>query len=148
MHLGQPGFTYSACGPFAKNKERIQNFKETGDSKYVYENKLDEAWFQHGMVYGSFKYLPRRSGVNKVLRDKAFNIDKNPQYNLYQPGLASMLCNYFDKKTSNINKETGINFENKELAKELGKPIIWKFEKRKAYSSFIDNIWDADLADM
>ena len=63
MHLRQPaalgnsGFTYSACGLFTKNKERIQKFKETGDTKYIYKNKLDKAFFQHGMAYGDFKDL-------------------------------------------------------------------------------------------
>ena len=49
MHLRQPEFTYSACGPFTKNKERIQKFKETGDSRYIYQNELDKACFQHDM---------------------------------------------------------------------------------------------------
>ena len=47
MHLGQPGFTYGACGPFTKNKERIQKFKETGDLRYIYQNELDKLCFQH-----------------------------------------------------------------------------------------------------
>ena len=51
MHLRQPGFIFSACGPFTKNKERIQNFKETGDSRYIYQNKLDKACFQNYMAY-------------------------------------------------------------------------------------------------
>ena len=50
MHLKQPGLTYSACGPFTKNKERIQKFKETGDTNYIYKNELDTACFQHDMV--------------------------------------------------------------------------------------------------
>ena len=41
MHLRQPGFTYSACGPFTKNKERIQNIKETGDTSFIYKNIFD-----------------------------------------------------------------------------------------------------------
>ena len=49
MHLKQPGFTYSACGPFTKNKERIQKFKETGDTKGIYKNELDKACFRHGL---------------------------------------------------------------------------------------------------
>ena len=69
MHLKQPGFTYSACGPFTKNKERIQKFKETGDTNYVYKNELHKACFQH-MAYGNFKDLPRRTASDKVLRDK------------------------------------------------------------------------------
>ena len=74
MHLKQPGFTYSACGPFTKNKERIQKFKETGDTSYIYKNELDKACFQHDMAYGDFKDLPRRTASDKVLRDKAFNM--------------------------------------------------------------------------
>ena len=55
MHLRKPGFTYSACGPFTKNKEIIQKFKQTGDSRYIYRNELDKAYFQHDMAYGDFK---------------------------------------------------------------------------------------------
>ena len=55
MYLGQTGFTYSACGPFTKNKERIQKFKQTGDSRYIYRNELVKACFQHDMAYGEFK---------------------------------------------------------------------------------------------
>ena len=51
MHLRQPGFTYSACGPFPKNKERIQKFRETGDLTYIYQNQLDKTCFQHDMAY-------------------------------------------------------------------------------------------------
>ena len=50
MHLRQPGFTYSACGQFTKNKERVQRFKQTGDSKYIYRKELDKACFQHDMA--------------------------------------------------------------------------------------------------
>ena len=77
MHFKQPGFTYSACGPFTKNKERLEKFKETGDSSYFYQNELDKACFQHYMVYGDFKDLNRRTIADNVLRDKAFNIAKN-----------------------------------------------------------------------
>ena len=61
MHLKQLGFTYSACGLFTKNKERIQKFKETGDTSYIYKNELDKACFQHDMAYGDFKDLARIS---------------------------------------------------------------------------------------
>ena len=83
MHLRQPGFAYSACGPFTKNKERIQKFKQTGDSRYIYRNELDKACFQHDMAYGDFKDLKRRAAAGNVLRDKAFNIAKNPKYDGY-----------------------------------------------------------------
>ena len=76
IHLIPPGVTYSACGPFTKNEGRIQKFKETGDSQYIYQNKLDKACFQHDMDYGDFKDLNRRKAADKVLRDKAFNIAK------------------------------------------------------------------------
>ena len=98
MHLRQPGFTYSACAPFTKNNERIQKFKETGDSRYIYQNELDKACFQHDMAYGDFKYLTRRTASDKILLDKAFNIAKNPKYDRYQRGIASMVYKFFDKK--------------------------------------------------
>ena len=69
MHLKQPGFTYSACGPFTKNKEKIQKFKETGDTSYIYKKELDKACLQHDMAYGDFKDLKRRTLSDKVLRD-------------------------------------------------------------------------------
>ena len=99
MHLRQPRFTYTACGPFTKNKERIQKFKETGD--------LVKAWFQYDMAYGGFKDLNRRTAADKVLRDKAFNIATDPKCDGYQRGLASMVYKVFDKKTSG----SGIKYE-------------------------------------
>ena len=74
MHLKQPAFTYSACGPFTKNKERIQKFKEAGDTSYIYENELDKACFQHDMAYRDFKHLKRRTASDKILRDKILKI--------------------------------------------------------------------------
>ena len=97
MHLRQSGFTYSACGPFTKNKERTQKFKETGDSRYIYQNELDKACFQHDIVYGDFEVLTRRTSSDKILHNKSFNIAKNPKYDGYQRGLASMVYNFFDK---------------------------------------------------
>ena len=100
MHLRQPGFTYIACGPFTKNKERIQKFKETGDSRYIYQNELDKACLQHDMAYGDSKDLTRRTASDKILHNKTFNISKNPRYDGYQRGLASMVYKFFDKKPS------------------------------------------------
>ena len=99
------------------------------------------------MAYGDFKDLTRRTASDKILRDIAFTIAKNPKYDGYQCGLASMIYKFFDNKTSGsgiINE----NISNIELAEELYKPIIRKFEKRKVHSPFIDNILGADLADM
>ena len=97
MHLKQPGFTYSACGPFTKNKERIQKFKETGDTRYIYKNELDKACFQDDMAYGDFKEIGRRTASDKVLRYKAFNVAKNPKYDGYQRGLASLFIIFLIK---------------------------------------------------
>ena len=66
MHLKQPWFTYSACGPFTKNKEGIQTFKETGDTNNIYKNELDKVFFQHDMAYGNLKDLARRTASDKV----------------------------------------------------------------------------------
>ena len=109
MHLKQPGFTYSACEPFTKNKERIQNFKETGDANYVNKNELDKACFQHDMAYGGFKDLAKRTASDKVLRDKAFNIAKNPKYDGYQRALASMVYNFFAKMSGGSGVNTHAN---------------------------------------
>ena len=79
MHLKQPGFTYSTCGPFTRNKERIQKFKERGDRDFIYKNELEKACFQHDIAYGDFKNLKRRTFSDKVLRDKALNISENPK---------------------------------------------------------------------
>ena len=155
MHLRQPGFTYSACGPFAKNKERIQKFKQTGDSRYIYKNELDKACFQLDMAYEDFKDLTERTAADKVLQNKAFNIAKNPKYYEYQRGLASIVYKFFDKKTKGSGVTTLANKsatkstpQNEQLAEEIHKPIIRKFRKRKVYSAFKDNIWTADLANV
>ena len=92
IHLRQPGFTYSACGPFTKNKEKIQRFK------IYYKTELDRACFQHDMAYGYFKDFKKRTAADKVLRDIAFNIAKDPKYDGYQQGLASIVYNFFDKE--------------------------------------------------
>ena len=100
MHLKQPGLTYSPFSPFTKNKETIKLLKETGDSRYIYQNELDKAWFQHDVAYRDFKDLNRRTFADKVLHDKAFNIDKDPKNDGYQRGLDSMVYKLFDKKSS------------------------------------------------
>ena len=99
------------------------------------------------MAYGDFKDLGRRTASDKVLRDKAFNVAKNPKYDGYQSGLASVVYKFFDKKS----KGGGVNIEvkhNEQLAKELHKPIIRNFKKRTVNLGSKDYIWGADLADM
>ena len=143
MHLRQPRFVYSACGPFTRYKERIKEFKRTGDRRYIYRNELDKACFQHDSAYADYKDLINRTEADKVLRDKAYDIASNPKYDGYERGLASMVYKFFDKKSMG----SGIA-SSSILADELHKPIIRKFKKRKVYSQFKDNIWGVDLADM
>ena len=125
IHLRQPQFVYSACGPFTKNKERIQKFKETGDTSYIYKNELDKACFQHDMAYEGLKDLPKRTAADKVLRDKSFKIASDQKYDGYQRGLASMVYKFFDKNSQ--GKGLANNKENIQLADKLHKPIIRKF---------------------
>ena len=146
MRLRQPQFFYSACGPFTKNKDRIRKFKKTGDTSYIYENELDKACFQHDMAYGDFKDLLKRIAADKVLRDKAFKIASDEKNDGYQRGLAAIVYKFFDKKSQ--GKGLANNNENIQLANNIHKPIIKKFNKRKVISSFKDNIWGVDLADM
>ena len=146
IHLRQPQFTYSACGPFTKHEQRIQKFKETGDTNYVYKNELDKACFVHDAAYSDSKDLKKRTVADKIFKNKAFDIAKDPKYDGYQRGLASMVHNFFDSKVSGSGAK--LTHQNEQLAEELHKPIIRKFEKRKVYSTFKDNIWGADLADM
>ena len=137
MHLRQPRLVYSACGHFTRHKEKIKKFKQTGNTCYIYRNELDKAYFQHDSAYADHKDLINRTKSDKVLRDKAYNIASNPEYDGYQRGLASMVYKFFDKKS------TGSGFKKLKnttkpsssiLADELHKPIIRKFNKRKVYS--------------
>ena len=146
IHLRQPQFTYSACGPFTKHEKRIQKFKETGDTNYIYMNELEKACFTHDAAYSDSKDLTKRNIADKILKNRAFDIAKDPKYDGYQRGLASMVYKFFDSKVSGSGAK--LTLENEQLANELHKPIIRKFEKRKVYSTFKDNIWGTDLADM
>ena len=148
MHLRQPQFIYSVCGPFTKHKQRIQKFTETGDTNYIYKNELDKACFAHDAAYSDSKDLTKRTIADKILKNKVFNIAKDPKYDEYQRGLASMVYNFFDKKSEGSGVNTKLGPQNPQLAEELHKPIIKKFEKRKVHAAFKDNIWGADLADM
>ena len=104
--------------------------KQTGDTRYIYRNELDKACFQHDSAYADHKDLINRTKSDKVLRDKAYDITSNPEYDGYQGALASMV------------------YGSLILPDELHKPVIKKFNKRKVYLQFKDNIWRVDLADM
>ena len=124
MHLRQPGFTYSACGPFTKNKKRIKKFMTTGNTDFIYKNELDKACSQHDMAFGKSKDLVKRTQSDKVLRDKAFNIASDPKYDGYQRGFASMVYKFFDKKSSGSGITNEFNYQ---LANQLHKPVLKKF---------------------
>ena len=145
MHLRQPQFVYSACGPFTRHKERAKEFKRTGDTRYIYRNELDKACFQHDSAHADHKDLINTTKSDKFLRDKAYDIVSNPEYDSYQRGLASMVFKFFDEKSmgSGIARDSSSI-----LAGELHNLVIKKFNKRKVYSQFKDNIWGSDLADM
>ena len=66
IHLRQPQFTYSACGPFTKHKQRIQKFKETGDTNYIYKNESNKACFTHDAAYSDSKHLTKRTVGDKI----------------------------------------------------------------------------------
>ena len=131
MHLRQPGFTYSACGPFTKHKE----FMQTGNIDFIHKNELDKACFQHDAAYSDSKDLVKRTQSDKILKDKAFEIASDPKYDGYQRGLASMVYKLFDKKSKGSGIKNVIK-ENQQLANELHKPIIRKFQKKKSVFFF------------
>ena len=147
MHLRQPQFVYSACGPFTRHKERIKEFKQNGDTRYIYRNELDKACFQHDSAYADHKDLINGTKSDKeirVLRDKAYDIASNPEYNGYKRGLASMVYTFFNKKSTSgpsSLERMGSGFKKLKnsssiLADELHKPVIKKLKKEK----YIDNL--------
>ena len=143
LHLWDPKVKkYSACGPFTRHQQRFDQFMKDGILSHIAKNKLDAASFQHDSAYNKYKDSVNRKQSDIVLRNKALKISMDPKINGYQRGLASIVYKFFNERTK------GSGIENKILAKELHKPIIENFKRRKVYSSFKDNIWGADLADM
>ena len=159
MYLRQPQFVYSACGPFTRHKERIKEFKRTGDTRLLYRNELDKACFKHDAAYAKYEDVDNRLISDQKLRNSAYDIATNPKYDTYQRGLASMVYKLFESKVAPLDKKTMSGKanakhsslertgNNKILAEELHKSVIKKFNKRKVYSQFRDNIWGVDLAD-
>ena len=123
-----------------KTKKELKSKKKTEDQKYTYRYELGKACFQHDMAYRDFKDLTRRTASDKALRGKAFNIAKNPKYDGYHRGIASMVCKFFDKRPASLadksakyngvttpaNKSATKNQikQNQQLAEESHKPII------------------------
>ena len=119
MHLKQPGFTYSACEPFKKAKQRkFKNLKKQEKQNIFTTHELGKACSQHGIPYEDFKDLVKRTAFKKVLIDKVFKIASNPEYDGYQRGLASMVYKFLDKKSSasSVNNEFK---QNQQLADKL-----------------------------
>ena len=96
LHLQQPGFTYSTCGSFTRNKERIEKFRQTGSTDFIYRNELDKACFQHDMAHRKSKEIEKRTQSDKFLREKAFKIVSDSKHVGYQRGLASMVYKVFN----------------------------------------------------
>ena len=116
---------YSACGPFTRQKHRINKFIQAGDMNYIYKNELDKACFAHDAAYSAFKDINNRTAADKILRNKAYETAENPKYNGSQRGLAGLVYIFFDKKTAGSGAKS--KQQNEQLAEELHKSIIRKF---------------------
>ena len=125
-----------------KHCERTQKFRETGNRKHFCRNPLEKTCFAHNAGYSDSKDLAKRTISDKIFKNRAYEIARDHKYNGYQRVLASMVYRFFGKKT-----RSGMNV-NEQLAKELHKPLIKKFQRKKVYARFKDNIWAADLAKM
>ena len=150
MHLWDPKVKkYSACGPFTRHQKRNDMFMTDGRLSHVLKNRLGAACFQHDSAYAEYKGRANKRQSDIVLKNKALKIATDPRVNGYQRRLASMVYKFFNEriKGSRINNKENL-LVNSQLAEELHKPIIKNFKRRKVYSSFKDNIWGVDLADM
>ena len=130
LHLKQPVFTYSACGPFTEH----QKLREAGNLKHLCRNKLDKACFAHDSAYSDRSSLAKRTISDKILKDRGYELARDPGYDGYHRALPSMVCKFFDKKTGSGGIVNG------QLAEELHKPVTKKFKRRKAYARYKDNI--------
>ena len=135
MHLWDPKVKkYSACGPFTRHQQRINDFMKDGKISHTAKNKLDAACFQHDSAYNKYKDSLNRKKSDVVLKNKPLKIVIDPNVNGYQRSLAAMVYKLFNERTKGMSIDSGNIFpENEILAEELHKPI---------------NIWGVDLADM
>ena len=150
MHFWDPKVEkYSACGPFTRHQKRIDMFMKDGRLSHILKNRLDAACFQHDSTYAEYKDRVNRIQSDIVLKNKALKIATDPRVNGCQRGLTSIVYKFFNERTkgSGINNKGNL-LVNSQLAEELHKPIIKDFNRRKVYSSFKDNVWGVDLADM
>ena len=144
LHLKQPGFTYSACGPFTKHCKRIPKFWETGNLKHLYRNESEQAGFANDVACFDSKDLANFKKIisDRFLKDRGYEVAGNREYDGHERALSSMISKFFEKKTG-----SGISVI-EQLAEELHKPIIDKFKRRKVSARFKDNIWTVNLAEM
>ena len=141
LHLWDPKVKKcSACGPFTKHTERINQFMKDGKLSHIVKNKLNAACFQHDYAYNKYKDSVNRTQSDIVLKNKAYKIGVDPKIDGFQRSLAAIVYKFFSERSK------GSRIENKQLAEEIHKPIIKNFKRRKVYSSFKDNIWGVDLA--
>ena len=124
MHLKQPSFTYSACGPFTKTKKELKSLCKLEIQTLSIKMNLINHVFNMIWLMANQKIQQKRKQSDKAFRDKPFKIESNPKYDGYQRGSATMVYNFFD----NTSSGTGIvNEPNYQLANVLHKPIIRKF---------------------
>ena len=126
MHLRQPRFVYSACGPFTRHKEIIKELKRTGNINLFYRNTLDKASFKHDVAYAKYKDVENRLIADDKLKNSAYDIASNPEYDGYQRGLASIVYKFFNSKVAPRNKTIsgkGMKKVNTILTEELHKPV-------------------------
>ena len=123
MHLRQPQFVYSACGPFTRHKERIKEFKRTGDPRLFYRNDLDTAYFKHDAAYAKYKDVENRLISDQKLKNSAYDIASNPKYDGYERALASMVYKFFDSKVAPLDKKLC-------QAKVMQSIVLWNVQKK------------------
>ena len=97
LNFKQSGFTYSACRPFTKHRERIRKFRETDNLKHLYRNELDKACFAHDAAYSDSKDLAKTTISGKILKDRAREIARNCIYDGYQAAFASIVYSFLTK---------------------------------------------------
>ena len=147
--------TYSACGPFNKHKGRINKFIQTGDTNYIYINELDKACFAHDAAYSDYKDIKSRTAADKILRDKAYKIAKDPKYCGSQRGLASMVYKFFEFYNRSMKSWLEKNDIEMYSAHNEGKSVvaerfIWTIKKKiyKYMTSILKNLYIDKLDDI
>ena len=141
MYLREQTFTYSTCRLFTKNNEQIQKFKETVDSGYIYQNDLDKASFQQTWLMEILKTYLEEQLLIKYYMIKHSILLKIQNTMDIKEDLLQWFIIFFHKKSSGSGAKSDIISNWQQLAEELHKPILRKFEKRKVYSAFMKNIW-------